>query len=252
MPSKEYTTTELKSLLGILSIIIIWSAINDHAVKWLVQSMWVLVGVPILLLSFSRFKFTPLTYRLIFIHACILLVGAHYTYQLTPPGLWVKDFFELERNHFDRLGHLAQGFVPAMIVREILIRRSPLIAGKWLFFIVLCVCMAISVWYEFLEWIAALAGPQHITVEAQKLLSLAQQAPNAIEAAKINGQAQQLIAEATKAKYLAQQGDVWDTQWDMFMAMVGSLSSQFLFARVQDRQLTRYALHPKSNLQQAG
>lgn len=242
MPTKEYTTTELKTLLGVLFLIIIWSAINDHTVKWLVQSIWVLVGIPILFVTFSRFKFTPLTYRLVFLHAIILLVGAHYTYQLTPPGLWVKDLFELERNHFDRVGHFAQGFVPAMIVREILIRRSPLVPGKWLFFLVLTVCMAISVWYEFLEWIAAVAGPQHITDEARNLLTLAQQAPNAVDAAKYNGQAQQLISEATKVKYLAQQGDVWDTQWDMFMAMIGSISSQLFFARVQDRQLERHGL----------
>jgi len=251
MSNKEYSTTELKSLLGLLFLIIIWSAINDHAVKWFVQSIWVLVGVPILFLAFSRFKFTPLTYRLVFIHACILLVGAHYTYQLSPPGLWLKDLFDLERNHFDRVGHFAQGFVPAMIVREILIRRSPLIPGKWLFFIVLCICMAISVWYEFLEWIAAVAGPQHVTDQAREFLALAKQAPNAIEAAKYNGQAQQLIAEATKVKYLAQQGDVWDTQWDMFMAMIGCVSSQILCARIQDRQLNQYGLVSSTDIKPA-
>jgi len=242
MSNKEYPLTELKALLGLLLFLIVLSAINPaNHVKWLVQSMWVLVGVPLLFVTFARFKFTPLTYRLVFIHACILLIGSHYTYQLSPPGLWFKDLFELERNHFDRLGHFAQGFIPAMIAREILIRRSPLVPGKWLFFIVLCICMAISVWYEFLEWLAAVAGPQNVTAEAKSVLAQAAQA-GSTEAAALKAQAQLLIDKATQIKYLAQQGDVWDTQWDMFMAMLGSITSQILCAPIQDRQLKRYSL----------
>jgi len=244
MPNKEYPLTELKILLGVLFVLVVLSAINDHLVKWIVQSMWVWVGVPILYIAFSRFKFTPLVYRLVFIHACILLTGAHFTYQEAPPGELLQYLFGFERNHFDRVGHLAQGFVPAMIVREILIRRSPLVPSKWLFFIVLCIGMAISVWYEFLEWIAAVAGPQVIPQDAKDFLTQAVQA-NAADATALKAQAQLLIDKATKAKYLAQQGDVWDTQWDMFMAMIGCIFSQILCARIQDRQLARYNLWPK-------
>ena len=104
MSNKEYSVTEHKVLLVLLTLLVVLSAFNPaNHVKWLVQSMWVLVGVPLLIITFSRFRFTPLVYRLVFVHACILLIGAHYTYQLSPPGLWIKELFNLERNHFDRL-----------------------------------------------------------------------------------------------------------------------------------------------------
>ena len=129
------------------------------------------------------------------------MLGGHYTYAEVPLGFWVRDALGLSRNHYDRLGHLAQGFVPAILAREILIRKTPLKPGPWLFFLVTCVCLAISAFYEFVEWWAALAS-----------------------------------GEAASA-FLGTQGDVWDTQWDMFLCLLGALAAQITLARVHDRQL---------------
>jgi putative membrane protein len=129
------------------------------------------------------------------------MLGGHYTYARVPPGFWVQDLFGFARNHYDRLGHLAQGFIPAMIAREILLRRTPLTRGGWLFFIVCCICLAISACYEFIEWWAALIGGAGAT------------------------------------EFLGTQGDVWDTQWDMLMALIGAITAQLLLARLHDRQL---------------
>ena len=136
-------------------------------------------------------------------HALILMLGGHYTYAKVPLGFWVQDAFGLARNHYDRLGHLAQGFVPAMLAREVLLRRSPLQRGKWLGFLVVCVCLALSATYELIEWLAAVLGGS--------------------------------AADA----FLGTQGDVWDTQWDMFMALVGAFSALVLLSRVHDRELAR-------------
>jgi putative membrane protein len=144
---------------------------------------------------------TPLAYRLIFIHCLILMLGGHYTYAQVPLGFWVQDLLDLGRNHYDRLGHLAQGFIPAIIVREVLLRTSPLRPGKWLFFLVICVCLAVSASYEFVEWWAALLG-----------------------------------GEAAEA-FLGTQGDPWDTQWDMFLAFVGAMTAQLLLGSRHDRDL---------------
>ena len=134
-------------------------------------------------------------------HACILTLGAHYTYAEVPLGYWVKDALGLARNHYDRLGHLAQGFIPAIVAREVLLRTSPLRRGRLLLFLVTCVCLAFSALYELIEWWTSL-----------------------------------LSGEAGNA-FLGTQGDVWDTQWDMFMCLVGALTSQLLLARMHDRQV---------------
>jgi len=150
--------------------------------------------------------------RLIFLHSLILMLGAHYTYARVPPGFWFQEWFDLSRNHYDRLGHLAQGFVPAILAREVLLRRSPLQPGKWLFFLVTCVCLAISACYEFLEWGTALAG-----------------------------------GESADA-FLGTQGDIWDTQWDMFLALLGAMTAQATLARLHDRQLRTMGLLPDADL----
>jgi putative membrane protein len=129
------------------------------------------------------------------------MVGGHYTYAEVPLGFWVRDALGLSRNHYDRLGHLAQGFVPAILAREILIRKTPLKSGPWVFFLVTCVCLAISVLYEFVEWWTALASGQ------------------------------------AAMAFLGTQGDVWDTQWDMFFCLLGALAAQLTLSRVHDRQL---------------
>jgi putative membrane protein len=168
---------------------------------WLLEVFPIFIAVPLLMATARRFPLTPLAYRLIFLHALILMVGGHYTYAKVPLGFWVRDAFHLARNNYDRLGHFAQGFVPAMLVREILLRRTPLTRGKWLFFLVTCVCLAVSACYEFIEWGTAVVGGTS--------------------------------ADA----FLGTQGDVWDTQWDMFTALLGAIAAQLFLARVQDRQL---------------
>lgn len=168
---------------------------------WVLEITPVFVGLPLVLVTRRKFPLTPLVYRLLVIHALILILGAHYTYAKTPPGFWVQDLFGFERNHYDRLGHFAQGFVPAVLAREILIRCSPLKSGAWLFFTVVSICLAFSAFYELMEWwTAALGG-------------------------------------AAAHDFLGTQGDPWDTQWDMFLALLGATSSQLVFRRVHDGQL---------------
>src|SRR4051812_15421570 len=170
---------------------------------WLLEVFPIFIGLPILVATARRFPLTPLAYRLLFVHALILMVGGHYTYVKVPLGFWLQDALHLARNHYDRLGHFAQGFVPAIVAREVLLRRSPLVRGKWLFFLVTCVCLSISACYELIEWLAAVLGGSS--------------------------------ADA----FLGTQGDVWDTQWDMFVALIGAISSQLLLSRWHDRELDR-------------
>jgi putative membrane protein len=177
---------------------------------WLLEVFPIFIAVPILIASARRFPLTPLSYRLIFVHALILMVGGHYTYAKVPLGFWMRDAFHLARNNYDRIGHFAQGFVPAMLAREILLRRTPLTRGKSLFFIVTCICLAISACYEFIEWGTAVVGGSS--------------------------------ADA----FLGTQGDVWDTQWDMFTALWGAIIAQLLLARVQDRELLSLAQQERS------
>ena len=170
---------------------------------WVLEVFPIFIALPILVATAKRFPLTPLAYRLLFVHALILMVGGHYTYAKVPLGFWVQDALHLGRNNYDRLGHFAQGFVPAIVAREVLLRRSPLERGKWLFFLVTCVCLAISASYELIEWLAAVLGGSS--------------------------------ADA----FLGTQGDVWDTQWDMFTALVGALTALLTLSRVHDRQLER-------------
>lgn len=178
---------------------------------WVLEVFPIFIAVPILVATARRFPLTPLAYRLIFVHALILMIGGHYTYTKVPFGFWMEHTFHLARNDYDRIGHFAQGFVPAMLAREILLRRSPLRCGKWLAFLVVCVCMTVSVTYEFIEWGAAVAGGSS--------------------------------ADA----FLGTQGDPWDTQWDMFTALIGAVTSLVLLSRVQDRELARLSVHARAS-----
>ncbi len=173
---------------------------HDRATWWL-EVFPVIIAVPLLAVTKSRFPLTWLLYALIAFHAVVLMVGGHYTYAEVPLGNWLRDSFGLARNHYDRLGHFTQGFVPAMIAREMLLRCTPLQRGGWLFFLVTAVCLAISACYEFLEWWTAVIGGSG--------------------------------ADA----FLGTQGDVWDTQWDMFLALCGAVTAQVLLAGTQDRVL---------------
>lgn len=189
-------------LLAVGAVALVVSGIGPHDhTTWVLEVFPIFIAVPILLVTARRFPLTPLVYRLIFVHALILMLGGHYTYAQVPLGFWVQELFGFARNHYDRLGHFAQGFVPAIVAREILLRKSPLQRGGWLFFLVLCICLSISAVYEFIEWWAALVGGES--------------------------------AEA----FLGTQGDQWDTQWDMFLAMIGAISAQLTLARTHDRQI---------------
>ncbi|HEY7377164.1 MAG TPA: DUF2238 domain-containing protein [Steroidobacteraceae bacterium] len=175
-------------------------------ITWWLEVFPVFIGGALLVLTARRFPLTRLTYTLLGIHALILIVGGHYTYARVPLGFWVQDALGLARNDYDRLGHFVQGFVPAILFREILLRTSPLRPGRWLFVIVTALCLAFSACYEFFEWWSALVGGH--------------------------------AADA----FLGTQGDVWDTQWDMFSALVGAITAQLLLARIHDRSLARLPL----------
>lgn len=168
---------------------------------WFLETVWVLVGLPLVALTWRHFPLTGLLAGLLTAHALVLAVGGHYTYAEVPVGDWVRDTFELSRNPYDRFGHLMQGFVPAVLVRELLSRTSPLRGSRWLAPLTVCTCLAFSAFFELLEWLAAVIGGHG--------------------------------ADA----FLATQGDVWDTQWDMFCALVGATVSVLLLSRAHDRQL---------------
>lgn len=192
----------LSSLFVFVAAFFIWSAIHPHDYfTWFLEVFPVLIAIPTLVMTYNKFPLTNLVYGLIAVHMVILLVGGHYTYAEMPLFSWLRDYYGWDRNYYDRLGHVAQGFVPAMIAREILLRTSPLRLGKWLFFIVVCVCLAMSAFYEFIEWWVALASGSDAVA------------------------------------FLATQGDVWDTQWDMFLAFSGAISAQLLLAKVHLRQM---------------
>lgn len=192
-------------LLLVVLLVLAWSGIAPRdRLTWFLEVAPVLIALPLLFATRRPFPFTPLAYALMTAHALILMVGAHYTYAEMPLFNWLRDSFDLARNHYDRLGHLAQGFIPAIVAREILLRRSPLRQGKWLFFLVTTVCLAISAFYEMIEWWVAV------------------------------GSGDQAVA------FLATQGDVWDTQWDMFLALLGALCSQLLLQHRHDRQLAAF------------
>jgi putative membrane protein len=191
-------------LLVLTAAALVVSGISPHdRTTWWLEVFPVILGVPLLIATRRRFPLTPLTYVLLFVHALILMLGGHYTYARVPLGFWVQDLLDLGRNHYDRLGHFAQGFVPAILAREILLRRTPLRPGGWLFFLVCSVCLAFSACYEFFEWWSAVIGGS--------------------------------AADA----FLGTQGDVWDTQWDMFLALLGAVTAQLLLSRLHDRQLAQ-------------
>jgi putative membrane protein len=189
-------------LLALLAGALVVSGIAPRdRFTWVLEVAPIFVGVPILIATCRNFPLTPLAYRLLFLHALILMLGGHYTYAEVPLGYWMKDLFGFARNHYDRIGHFAQGFVPAILVREILLRRTPLRSRGWVFFLVTCVCLAVSACYEFFEWGMA-------------------------------------VATGSKADaFLGTQGDPWDTQSDMLWALIGAICSQLSLSGPHDRQL---------------
>jgi len=180
------------------------SGVEPHdRLTWYLEIFPVAIALPLLYLTARRFPLTPMLYWLIGFHCLVLILGSHYTYARVPIGFWVQDLLDFSRNHYDRFGHVMQGFVPAIAVREILKRLSPLKGGGWLAFLTVMTCLAISAMYEFLEWWVAVASGT--------------------------------AAEA----FLATQGDVWDTQWDMFLALCGATAAVLTLSRTHDRALAR-------------
>ena len=195
---------EVKVLFGAALAVLVVSGIGPHdRLTWFLETAPIMVGLLLLAWTWRRFPLTPLLTRLLFLHAVILAVGGHYTYAEVPIGFWVQDLFELSRNPYDRLGHIAQGFVPAILVRELLIRTSPLAGSKWLPVLTVSVCLAFSAFYELIEWWGA------------------------------------LLLDASADAFLGTQGDPWDTQWDMALALCGAIAALALLSRRHDQQIKR-------------
>lgn len=188
--------------LALFGIVLLWSAIEPKDYyTWMLEVLPALIGLVILIWTKHSFPLTSFAYNLILIHCIILMVGGHYTYAEVPAGDWVSDLFGWQRNNYDKLGHFAQGFVPAIIAREILIRKKVVAGKQWCNFLVCCFCLALSAFYELLEWwVALLSGTE---------------------------------AEA----FLGTQGYQWDTQSDMLLALLGALLALILFSSLHNRQL---------------
>jgi putative membrane protein len=181
---------------------LIWSGIAPYdRATWVMEVAPVLIALPLLVLTYRRHRLTDLLYVLILVHAIVLMVGGAYTYARVPFGFDLQHWLGLTRNPYDKIGHFMQGLVPALVAREILLRGRHIAAGKMLAFVVICIVMAISAWYELIEWGAAVAMGQGAD------------------------------------EFLGTQGDPWDTQSDMFTAFIGGLCALLLFSRLHDRQL---------------
>jgi putative membrane protein len=190
--------------LGAVLAALIVSGIQPYdRATWWMEVAPVLIAAPILVITHRRYPLTPLLYALIFVHALVLILGGAHSYARVPLGFWLQDLLALERNPYDRIGHFMQGFVPAMVAREILLRGKFAAGARMVGFLSACVALAVSAVYELIEWGAALALGQG--------------------------------AE----EFLGTQGDAWDTQADMFMALVGAVSALLLLSRLHDRQLSR-------------
>jgi len=190
--------------LAIFLVVCLWSAINAYGTTlWILEALPCLIGIAILAFTYKRFQFTNITYFFILIHFIILLVGAHYTYARVPAFDWLSEIFGWSRNNYDKLGHFAQGFIPAMIAREVLIRLDVLKKRSWLPFIVVSICLAISAFYELFEWWTA------------------------------------VIIKQSADDFLGMQGYEWDTQSDMFCAMIGAITMLILLSKVQDKQIAK-------------
>ena len=190
------------SWFGIFFLVLAWSAWRPHDdPTWWLEVLPALIALLVLLLTQKRFPLTPLAYWLILFHAVVLMVGGHYTYAEVPFGDWVMQLTDGTRNNYDKLGHFVQGFVPAIVVREILVRNGVIARRGWLSFLVISICLAISAFYELVEWWVA------------------------------------LLSDEAAESFLGTQGYVWDTQSDMFLALLGACLSLLLFSRLNDRQI---------------
>ncbi len=192
------------SWIAIFSVVLIWSGIEPKdSLTWFLEVAPALIGVAVLVLTYRSFRLTPLVYVLILIHCVILMVGAHYTYAEVPLFDELKTWLDLERNNYDKLGHFAQGFVPAMIAREIIIRKEIIKGAVWQFFFIVSFCLGFSAFYELIEWWVAIA-----------------------------------VGESAEA-FLGTQGYIWDTQSDMAFALIGAVIALITLRKVHDKQLRK-------------
>lgn len=201
-PAVTPSRGELATYVAIVVVALVASGIGaKDRLTWFLEVVWVIAALPLLAFTARNFPLTRLLYVLIVLHMGVLMLGGHYTYAEVPLGFWAQETFGFARNHYDRLGHFMQGFVPAILARELFLRLTPLKRGGWLFYLVLAACLSFSAFFEFIEWWSA------------------------------------LVWGADADAFLATQGDPWDTQWDMFLALCGAFLAQVLLARWHDRQL---------------
>jgi putative membrane protein len=195
--------------LAIFLLVFVWSAIRPaDTFTWFLEVAPAAIGLLVLLATRKSFPLTGLVYSLILVHCVILMVGAHYTYAEVPLFDWIQDVFGQARNNYDKLGHFAQGFIPAMVAREILLRKDVITGRAWLNFLVVCFCLALSAFYELIEWAVA-----------------------------------EITAGSAEA-FLGTQGYIWDTQSDMAFALTGAVAALVLLGRLHDRQLEENGFLP--------
>src|SRR3990172_5061080 len=187
--------------IALVALLVLSGARPYDRTTWLLEVFPVVIALPVLWVTYRRFPLTTLVYVCIFLHAVVLMTGGAYTYARVPLGFYLADLFDLSRNPYDKIGHFFQGFVPALVTREILIRGRFVRGKRMLVFIVICVVLALSATYELVEWAAAAALGQGAD------------------------------------EFLGTQGDQWDTQSDIFLALIGAVTALFLFARIHDRQI---------------
>ena len=201
MPSKRYHII----LLIVVLVFWVWSGIEpqDTRLTWVLETFPFMIALPVMLITYKRFQLTDLTYTLIAIHAMILMLGGHYSYAKVPLGFWMEEWFGWTRNNYDKIGHLMQGFGPAIYTREIIARTSPLKRGKWLGFMSVAMPLAFSAIYEIIEWLASLTNPTD-----------------------------------TEA-FLGTQGYIWDTQTDMFLCLIGSILALIFLTKLHNRYLSK-------------
>lgn len=195
------------ALTAAVLVVFVWSGIGplDTRLTWVLETFPFMLALPILLLTYRRFRLTDLAYTLIAVHAVVLMVGGHYSYARVPLGFWMGEWFGWTRNNYDKIGHFMQGFGPAIYTREILARTSPLRRGGWLGFVSIAVPLAVSALYEIIEWLASLSNP------------------------------------ADTEAFLGTQGYVWDTQTDMFWCLVGAAAAIAALSKAHDRAMGRMA-----------
>jgi len=193
-------------LLSIVVVVCIATVADPPAgrISWLLEVGPGIAGIIVLIVLYKRFPMSQMVYVCVFLHVLILIYGGYYTYALTPLGNWAREAFGFSRNHYDRVGHIALGVFPAFIIREVLLRKTPLQRGGWLYFIIISIVLAVAAFWELLEWWVAL-----------------------------------VVASDVGTAFLGSQGDIWDAQWDMFLALLGAMAVLPILSRRHDRSMEK-------------